>query len=265
MQKIFGLILMVILLVNCFIFFSSADGGLITQLFRDIIEPNQLAMIVFDEMVERIVFQIDYEGNADDFAWIIPVPSYPKLFPKTLREWLNNNDYAFPEEGEEILDYYIQKDWFFIAMKIQLEEEEITGNDYSGVIQPLGVMFFSEKIIYPLKISTLSVPSWGTEVLIYVFSDERLTFNGAQEEYSALVTPLPLREYPILHNLIDEPFTLTKLRKNFIVEEMSEDLVFQVLKKNIKINSIFDFNSPLSQVVLFLSVFILILKKGRKR
>lgn len=150
-------------------------------------------------------------------------------------------------------------------MKIQLEEKEITGNDYSGAIQPLGVMFFSEKIIYPLKISTLSVPSWGTEVLIYVFSDERLIFNGAQEEYSALVTPEQLREYPILHNLIDEPFTLTKLRKNFIVEEMSEDLVFQVLKKNIKINSIFDFNPPLSQVVLFLSVFILILKKVRKR
>lgn len=74
-------------------------------------------------------------------------------------------------------------------------------------------MFFSEEIIYPLKISALGVPSWGAKVLIYVFSDEKVTFNGAQEEYSALITPVQLKEYPILQNLIGEPFTLTKLRK----------------------------------------------------
>ncbi|MBU4047873.1 DUF2330 domain-containing protein, partial [bacterium] len=128
-------------------------------------EPNQLAMIVFDDMVEKIIFQIDYEGDAEDFAWVIPVPGYPKLFsvedeifyelhkltqppppsnfgcgwgagypvpgsedggvhiweenqvgiyhtttlsatdPNSLVGWLNDNGYAFPAEGQEILDY----------------------------------------------------------------------------------------------------------------------------------------------------------------
>ncbi len=322
MRKGLCFILMTLLLLGYFISLSSADGGLFTQLYKDIIEPNQLAMMVFDEMVEKIIFQIDYQGNTKDFAWIIPVPAYPKLFyveddiffelykltksssgfgcgwgigqtdfdpndegihiweenqvgiyytttltasdPHALLTWLNDNNYAFPAEGQEILDYYIQKEWFFIAMKIQFEEAEINIDDYSGAIQPIGVMFFSEEIIYPLKISALSAPSWGTEVLIYVFSEGRVTFSGAQEEYSATITPAQLKEYPILQNLIDETFTLTKLRKNFSSEEMAEDLILSLVQRNIKISSVFDLNSPLSQVILFISVFIFFLKKSRR-
>ena len=37
-------------------------------------------MILFDDMVEKIIFQVDYEGEAEDFAWVIPVPGYPYLF-----------------------------------------------------------------------------------------------------------------------------------------------------------------------------------------
>jgi len=80
MKKIFYLILIFIIATFYLPSISLADGCLFTQLYRDIYEPNQLAMIVFDDMVEKIIFQIDYEGDAEDFAWVIPVPGYPKLF-----------------------------------------------------------------------------------------------------------------------------------------------------------------------------------------
>jgi len=80
MKKIFYLILIFIMATFYLTPISLADGGLFTQLYRDIYEPNQLAMIIFDDMVEKIIFQIDYEGDAEDFAWVIPVPGYPKLF-----------------------------------------------------------------------------------------------------------------------------------------------------------------------------------------
>jgi len=79
-KKIFYLILIFIMVTFYLAPISLADGGLFTQLYRDIYEPNQLAMIVFDDMVEKIIFQIDYEGDAEDFAWVVPVPGYPKLF-----------------------------------------------------------------------------------------------------------------------------------------------------------------------------------------
>lgn len=297
-----------------------ADGGLFTQLHRDIYETNQLAMIVFDDMVEKIIFQIDYEGDAEDFAWVIPVPAYPKLFsveddifyelhkltqpppssfgcgwgtgvqtpglgdgegvhvweenqvgiyhtttlpatdPNSLVVWLNDNGYAFPAEGQEILDYYVQQSWFFVTMKIQPEETMNSSENYTGAIQPIGIMFFSDEMIYPLKISTLSAPSWGTEVFIYAFSDERVTFPGATEEYNSIITPDQLKEYPILQGLIDETFILTKLRKNFSAEEMDEDLILLPVPKYIVLGNIIDLNSPVGQFVLIAGIFIFLLK-----
>ncbi len=319
MKKIFYLILIFIMVTFYLPSISLADGGLFTQLDRDIYEPNQLAMIVFDDMVEKIIFQVNYYGTAEDFAWVIPVPGYPKLFPvedeifyelyqltkitppsnfgcgsgylpgsegedgevhiweenqvgiyqtatlsatdpNSLVGWLNDNGYAFPIEGQEILDYYVQKQWFFVAMKIQSDEIVNNSDYYTSVIQPIGIMFFSDEMVYPLKISALSTPTWGTEVLIYTFSDERVTFPGATEEYNAVISPDQLKEYPILQGLIDETFVLTKLRKTFISEEMGNDLVLVPVPKYLALGNIIDLNSPVGQFILVMGIFVFLLK-----
>ena len=320
MKKIFYLILIFIMASLYLPLISLADGGLFIPLYRDIYEPNQLAMIVFDDMVEKIIFQIDYEGDAEDFAWVIPVPAYPKVFsvedeifyelyqltkitspsnfgcgwgagypvpgsedggvhiweenqvgiyqtatlsatdPNSLVGWLNDNGYAFPSNGQEILDYYVRKNWFFIAMKIQAKEIVNNPEYYSSAIQPIGIMFFSDEIVYPLKISSLSVPSGGTEVLVYAFSDERVTFPGAIEEYNAIITPNQLKGYSILSGLIDETFILTKLRKTFSSEEMGNDLVLVPVPKYITLGSIIDLNSPVGQFILIVGIFVILLK-----
>ena len=325
MKKIFYLILIFIVLAFYLAPVSLADGGFFFPLYRDMYEPNQLAMIVFDDMVEKIIFQIDYEGDAEDFAWVVPVPGYPKLFsveddifyelhkltqppppsnfgcgwgagvptsgledegvhvweenqvgiyhtttlsasdPNSLIDWLNDNGYAFPVEGQEILDYYVQQNWFFVAMKIQHEETMNSSENYTGAIQPIGIMFFSDDMIYPLKISTLSTSFGGTEVLIYAFSDERVTFPEATEEYNKIVTPDELKEYPILQGLIDETFVLTKLRKNFSAEEMDEDLILLPIPKYAALGNIIDLNSPVGQFVLIIGIFIFLLKIKKKR
>ncbi|MEA2020926.1 MAG: DUF2330 domain-containing protein [Candidatus Caldatribacteriota bacterium] len=319
MKKIFYLILILIMATFYLAPISFANGGLFTQLYMDIYEPNQLAMIVYDDMVEKIIFQVDYEGEAEDFAWVIPVPGYPYLFsvgeeifyelhkltqpppvnygcgwgggiptpgledegvhvweenqvgiydtttlsasdPDSLIDWLNDNGYTFPTGGQEILNHYIQKKWFFVAMKIQSGELVKDAEYYSGAIQPLGVMFFSEEMIYPMKISALSTPSWGTEVLIYAFSDNRVTFSEATEEYYAAITPEQLKEYPILQGLIDETFILTKLRKVFTVEEIDDDLILIPIPKHVVLGNIIDLNSPIGQFALIIGIFILFAK-----
>ncbi len=319
MKKICCLILFFIMVNFYFSSISLANGGLFPYgLYKDIYEPNQLAMIVFDDMVEKIIFQVDHEGDAEDFAWVIPVPGYPELFPvedeifyelheltkvappsgfgcaggipppgleddgvhiweenqvgiyhtttlsatdpNSLVDWLNDNGYAFPTDGQEILDYYVQKQWFFVAMKIQGEGMTDNFDYYTGAIQPIGIMFFSDEIIYPLKISAVSVPIWGTEVLIYTFSDERVTFPGAKEEYNSIITPDELKEYPILQSLIDETFVLTKLRKTFTKNEMEDDLVLVSVPKYLALGNIIDLNCPVGQFILAIGIFVFLLK-----
>jgi len=58
-----------------------ADGILIPPENYFIQETDQKAAIFYekDESIETMVVSIKYQGNAQDFAWIIPVPSEPEV------------------------------------------------------------------------------------------------------------------------------------------------------------------------------------------
>lgn len=190
----------IIFLLYIFIFISSfavttADGGFFRPIYynEDIYEPTQKAIIIFDNVFEQLIIQATYKGDVDEFAWIVPVPSYPyinksspylfeevhyltqpiykrapNLFfgsvmsnsfeslsdskgvsvldqkqigiyqvttlasddPKALLNWLNANNYSVSPQAETVLDYYIQKKWYFIATRINLApfDEKIIGS-----------------------------------------------------------------------------------------------------------------------------------------
>jgi hypothetical protein len=46
---------------------------------KDINEPTQKAIIVHDQGREELVLQVKYEGPAEDFGWLIPVPGLPEV------------------------------------------------------------------------------------------------------------------------------------------------------------------------------------------
>ena len=208
-----------------------ADGGFFKSreyMNEELYETGQKAIIVYRDNTETMLLQVKYEGNVSDFAWVVPVPGYPKvdtasveLFEdlawitaprassgksigcggvfgtsKTLVDvweegdigiyhyavlsaddsaalvnWLNDNGYAFPENGSGVIGEYINKGWYFVAAKIRAGAQGV-GNE--GLIEPLQLSFESEKIVYPLKISSLS--SAETKVILYVF------FNSSRAE-----------------------------------------------------------------------------------
>src|SRR5438105_3111049 len=44
-----------------------------------ITEPDQKALIYFSRGSEQLVISPSYAGEATDFAWVVPVPSRPKV------------------------------------------------------------------------------------------------------------------------------------------------------------------------------------------
>lgn len=78
--------LMTVFLVSLFACFISAnvlaDGGFIVSKFvwdkhKDINEPTQKAIIVYDAGREDLILQVKYDGPVDEFGWLIPVPNLP--------------------------------------------------------------------------------------------------------------------------------------------------------------------------------------------
>jgi hypothetical protein len=212
-----------------------ADGGFFNDIGQDIYQPSQKAVIFFADGREDLILSVRYEGNADEFAWVIPVPARPsvevadpQLFweladltrvhvvsgsrgfapgmgslegtgvdvleekivgpydvailsagdPAALVDWLNSNGYSFPEASEEIIEEYIRKGWFFVASRINIGEE--ASGLAKGTIEPLILSFESDRIVYPLRIT--SVSSDFCEVLLYVFTKQAVV----PEEYQFL-------------------------------------------------------------------------------
>ncbi|MDM8549864.1 DUF2330 domain-containing protein [Desulfobacterales bacterium HSG2] len=56
-----------------------ADGCFVWDRGADLNEPSQKAVIWWDGTREVLLLQVRYEGPAEDFAWIVPLPSKPEI------------------------------------------------------------------------------------------------------------------------------------------------------------------------------------------
>ena len=196
----------------------------------DLYETNQTSLIVYEKGKEDLYIKINFEGEADNFAWIIPTPSIPKpeeavdeIFDElyeiskpeikyegnrkffdglslgygnegvevhsqgvvgvydfavlsatggnSLLNWFEVNGYKIPQEARELIDWYLEKDWFFTAIKINKQEfyERVYKDkkdsryynyfDIKEHMHPIKLSFLSDLIVYPIKISQYSTLS----------------------------------------------------------------------------------------------------------
>ena len=218
-----------------------ADGMFVAPKFvwdkhKDINEPTQKAILVYDAGHEDLILQVKYEGPVDEFGWLIPVPNLPtvqkgsmKCFYElsqytqrhfeppvyetrnasqgmaskgmdkepeppvkvieiktvgayeiavlstkdsgALAKWLGTNQFYFPTNKTDVLDAYVKQQWYFVAVKINLEKSgplATASKLASGELNPMQISFASDRCIFPLKIS--SVNGQPSEVQVYVLS-----------------------------------------------------------------------------------------------
>lgn len=282
-MKKLTLFIVVFILLSAFIPASKvwADGGYFPRR-GELSEPTQKAAIFFDGKREDLIIEVSFNGATEDFAWVVPVPHYPKVIatdkrffdqmeaitspiyemhqkegenlqesaePSTiiheryevgfydisiisstdsfsLVDWLKQNGYNIPARANNVLQYYIDKKWYFVAMRINPEDIEKASQEktYTGHIYPIKVSFDSEEMIYPLRIS--SINNGRTEILLYLFCNHQVYNNSFQTEYYGIINPDQINNYIALKEQIKKTYSLTILRKTFYPEEMIEDLVF---------------------------------------
>jgi len=56
-----------------------ADGMVVAPETQWIEETDQKAVIFYDQGVETLILSITFQGDAEDFGWIVPVPSKPEI------------------------------------------------------------------------------------------------------------------------------------------------------------------------------------------
>jgi HEAT repeat protein len=227
-----------------------ADGMFVFKWNKqlDINEPTQKAIILHDQGREDLILQVKYEGPAEEFGWLVPVPTLPEVtkgsmdpfyelsqltqrqFPANhvegwsmnssggrgdpddvkvikiqtvgayevailatgnaakLTEWLDANGFVFPADKGHVLDAYVAKQFYFVAIKIDPEHSGFSvqkGSPKAGAVKkaiapstrkqlangelhPLIISFASAKCFFPLAISALN--GKPSEISLYVLS-----------------------------------------------------------------------------------------------
>jgi hypothetical protein len=84
-----------------------------------------------------------------------------------LFRWLKDHQYQFAGD-QATLNHYIQKKWLFTVMKIDtMQMKRNKDGSYDGEVTPTRFQFTTDKLVYPLKITQISVRE-STEALFYV-------------------------------------------------------------------------------------------------
>jgi hypothetical protein len=133
---------------------SRASGGLVTETKKTTVK------VVEAGIVGSLDYKIIVAERADD-----------------LYAWLKENKYSYSGD-EATLDFYIKKGWFFTVMKIDaMQMKKKPDGTFDGEVTPTRFTFASDKLVYPLKITQISVKD-KTEALFYVQAAHKVDLPG---------------------------------------------------------------------------------------
>jgi hypothetical protein len=317
---------------------ARADGGFMPPIGLDIYEPSQIALLRFDAatQTEDLIVRAQFQGNAHDFGWILPVPSLPTLeiadgmllyecaqLTAPLYRYRedrgcvsrDSGDLTAPNQDRDgdvtvyedqalgiyraltvgasdatvladsleawgylhignrarvlaALQFYVEKSWFFVALKTGTPETEEPSYGYwEGGIDPVHLRFASATPVYPMRISALSATA-SSEVLIYALAAHRMTFPRAQTAYANRIDAdervAIRRQYPRLAEWIEESTYVTKLRRTFSPASMTDDLVLTPASSDREFR-IIHYSGASSTGFLLLAVAGILAARSRRR
>ena len=94
-----------------------------------------------------------------------------------LYAWLKDNKYHYAGD-ESTLDFYLKKKWLFTVMKIDaMQMKRNADGSFAGEVSPTRLQFASDQLVYPLKITQISVKD-KTEALFYVQAPYKVDLPG---------------------------------------------------------------------------------------
>ncbi|MCJ7811732.1 DUF2330 domain-containing protein [bacterium] len=99
---------------------------------------------------------------------------------QALIEWLNANGYSYTDDAEPVIDYYIKKEWFFVALKVNVQDILSKSNStYQSGLPALKIAFLSDQPVFPLRISEISAAP-ENEIELYVAAPHRMVSDSYQ-------------------------------------------------------------------------------------
>jgi hypothetical protein len=90
-----------------------------------------------------------------------------------LQTWLADNDYALSPAVTDLLGAYVERGWYFVALKL-------TGDaPLDGGLDPLRFTFETDQLVYPLELSRAATSPQTVRLFVFADHRQRVAFAGA--------------------------------------------------------------------------------------
>jgi hypothetical protein len=129
-----------------------------------------------------------------------------------LSDWLTDNGYNFPPELANVLQAYVEQEWFYIAIRLTPGTD---GQELTGELDPLWITFQADEIVYPMRATALA--TGVLPVYLYVLADHRVekaqTFGDAHISSADWIEPASLPAGSPLAPFVGRKLFLTKFEE----------------------------------------------------
>ncbi|MBI4673555.1 MAG: DUF2330 domain-containing protein [Chloroflexi bacterium] len=142
-----------------------------------------------------------------------------------LKTWLDENGFALDPRTTEILAPNIEKNWTFVAVRVQPEQASL---QLQGDLAPLAIAFDSLELVYPMR-STALADNQQT-VVLYVLADHRVekstSFGSSRVSYANWLEPSSLASNSTLAPFVERKYFLTKYIDSVNPNQVNDDFKF---------------------------------------
>ncbi len=172
-----------------------------------------------------------------------------------LIKWFNENNYQYPVNESNVLQGYIDKNWFFTVIKVSTEALGSSNAEYDikqGAPTPVKMVFRTEgDVVFPLKISSIDFSDnknyRRNNVPIHIFMIGQGKYetpnNYFELEYGNWFEKKELEKAlkddtgKVLIDLSKNKYFVTRFYANMQKNEMDSDVYFNYADNNKKVNT----------------------------
>ncbi|HOM71034.1 MAG TPA: DUF2330 domain-containing protein [Armatimonadota bacterium] len=161
------------------------------------------------------------EEKIPDPVSFIQAEIIPPMQPHSIGTWLVANGYQFSDQARQLIENYIKRGWYFIALKVKT-----TPQAEPRWLQPLWITFSSQRASFPALLSTLN--SKPMMVQLYVATTVAVKAPGFVEVSttgSPLGTKYKKGEMPNFFHVVTKDRILTELRATVDPKSINADIV----------------------------------------
>ncbi|MGE5295106.1 MAG: DUF2330 domain-containing protein [Solirubrobacterales bacterium] len=229
---------------------AKADGAVFNDLSKETYDPavDYTNFLGLDKFAWTVLGGSTSTSSTDTVEWHKRIGDYDVALLRPtdgndVTEWLNANDFGVPETIEPALADYVRDGWWMVAARIHPDAlSSITSEKLAkGTLHPLEMTFQSTACVFPMRLTCMV--GGPVEELIYIEGPAHyepatladgswdIDLFGGPVRQVASDCPLTDLEHAVRiladETTVETRSRLTKLRRVFQPEEMTEDLLFK--------------------------------------